>query len=199
MKKLILFDLDGVLVNACDWHYLSLNKALKKICNIEINRADHISTYNGLPTSTKLKMLDVPKKLHKKIWNLKQELTIETISENAKIDQDKISLHEWLKSNNWKIGCVTNSIRKTATMMLELTGQLEYMDILITNEDVKKPKPNPEGYKKAIKDLGFSQKDLIYIVEDSPKGLEAANQVGVKVIKVVDADQVILTNLKEIL
>ena len=44
----ILFDLDGVLVDACDWHYLALNEALKGIGVAPISREDHVTTYNGL-------------------------------------------------------------------------------------------------------------------------------------------------------
>ena len=57
MNKAVLFDLDGVLVDACDWHYEALNRALKQVSNYEISREDHTTTYNGLPTKRKLQML----------------------------------------------------------------------------------------------------------------------------------------------
>ena len=66
--KAILFDLDGVLVDACEWHYLSLNRALKEVVGFTINREDHNSTYNGLPTKVKLKILEVNEEQSKKIW-----------------------------------------------------------------------------------------------------------------------------------
>ena len=50
MKKLIIFDLDGVLVDACEWHRVALNKALKEVSNYEISLQDHYSTFNGIPT-----------------------------------------------------------------------------------------------------------------------------------------------------
>ncbi len=60
--KLILFDLDGVLVEAQDWHYEALNRALE-LFGMPISRYDHLSTYNGLPTRKKLEMLSVEKGL----------------------------------------------------------------------------------------------------------------------------------------
>jgi len=64
MIKLIIFDLDGVLVSTKDIHYVSLNKALSNIdCKYEISLKDHLERYDGLPTSRKLKMLTIDKNL----------------------------------------------------------------------------------------------------------------------------------------
>ena len=57
MIKAILYDLDGVLVDATEWHYESLNEALKEISGFEISRLEHIQTFNGLPTMKKLEIL----------------------------------------------------------------------------------------------------------------------------------------------
>ena len=51
MIKAIIFDMDGVLIEAKDWHYEALNKALS-LFGYEISRYDHLVTYDGLPTST---------------------------------------------------------------------------------------------------------------------------------------------------
>ena len=57
MTKLIIFDLDGVLVDAKEIHYNALNQALKNIDKkYVINRDEHLSKYDGNPTKTKLKM-----------------------------------------------------------------------------------------------------------------------------------------------
>ena len=70
--NLVIFDLDGVLVDACEWHRLALNKALKKVCNYEISLADHYSTFNGIPTKVKLNKLTdmnvLRPELHQKIY-----------------------------------------------------------------------------------------------------------------------------------
>jgi HAD superfamily hydrolase (TIGR01509 family) len=173
MIKAILFDLDGVLVDACDWHFDSLNMALKDVVGYEISREDHEIKYNGLPTKVKLKMLGVSDGDFDKIWNLKQRYTLNIIHDTAQIMQEKIELHSWLKSNNIKIGCVTNSIRVTAEEMLRKTGQYDFMDVLIANEDVKNNKPYPDCYNKAVDLLDLPPSSII-IVEDSDKGISAA-------------------------
>jgi beta-phosphoglucomutase len=193
MNKAVLFDLDGVLVDACDWHYEALNRALYEVAEYKISREDHESTYNGLPTKVKLNMLIEEGILQEKdlesISDLKQKFTIEVINELCTRDQEKVDMVLALKSSGWKVACVTNSIRKTTKLMLSKTGILHYMDVIITNEDIAKAKPDPEGYIKALK-LLEADPDLSIIVEDSPKGLEAAYGTGCEVIEVENATQV---------
>lgn len=193
MNKAVLFDLDGVLVDACDWHYEALNRALYEVAEYRISREDHESTYNGLPTKVKLNMLieqGILKEEHlESIFDLKQKFTIEVINELCDKNQEKIDMILALRSAGWKVACVTNSIRKTTKIMLNKTGILYYMDVIVTNEDIAKAKPDPEGYIKALK-LLEADPDLSIIVEDSPKGLEAAYATGCEVIEVEDATQV---------
>jgi beta-phosphoglucomutase-like phosphatase (HAD superfamily) len=66
MIKLIVFDLDGVLVDARELHYDALNRALKSIDEkYVIKRDEHLSTYDGLPTTKKLNMLSKKKDFQK--------------------------------------------------------------------------------------------------------------------------------------
>lgn len=174
MINSVLFDLDGVLVDACEWHYLSLNKALLEVVGYEISRRDHESKFNGLPTKVKLGMLNVAGGDFDKVWRLKQDYTVEVIKENGKRDDVKIELLSFLRENGIKVACVTNSIRETATLMLEVTGQFPYIDLLISNEDVVNSKPSPDPYNKAIDVFAINPK-LSVAVEDSPKGIESAS------------------------
>ena len=89
---LIIFDLDGVLVDARELHYEALNRALATIDKKYIvQRDEHLSTYDGLPTSKKLNMLTkskgLPKELHNTVWKRKQEMTYKIISEEMEYDE----------------------------------------------------------------------------------------------------------------
>lgn len=181
----VLFDLDGVLVNACDWHYDSLNRALDCHGLPLITIEDHVSKYNGLPTKVKLKMLGLDECMIKKINHSKQTYTLETIRKNGNVMPEKIELHKFLKNNSIKIGCVTNSIRETAVEMLKITGQYDYIDLLVSNEDVLKNKPHPECYNLAIQKLRVNPMATI-CVEDSSKGIEAAMKSLAKHLWVVE-------------
>ena len=200
--KLIIFDMDGVLVDACEWHRVALNEALKQICNYEISLEDHYSIFNGIPTKTKLKKLNelgiIKKEDFEKIENIKQQKTINIINNFANERKEKIELLKFLKFKGLKTACYTNSIRMTAELMLQKTGVLNYLDLLITNQDVKNPKPNPEGYLMILENLNISKHNTI-IIEDSPKGLEAATLSGCRVIKVANPEEVNIDLLKDIL
>ena len=197
MIECVLFDLDGVLVDACDWHYKSLNKALMDMGHSAINEEEHITKYNGLPTIVKLKMLNINDIDAIKIGNLKQIYTKKIIQQYAKIMKEKQNMHVWMKSKNIKIACVTNSIRETAELMLSETGQVEFIDLLVSNEDVKNNKPSGEAYDYAIKKLGVDPNFSI-CVEDSLTGIKAAENSQVKFLwKVKNTTEVTLDNLKK--
>ncbi len=193
MIKLVIFDLDGVLVDACEWHRVALNKALLQICNYEISLDEHYKEYNGIPTKVKLQKLNdkglIDKDKFDLIESLKQKFTIELIESLAPIREEKIELLNYLKEKEIKIACYTNSIRQTTELMLNKTGILNLFDLVITNQDVEKAKPDPQGYIKIMNLFNVKHSNTI-IVEDSPKGFEAAYKSGAKVFKVNDQEQV---------
>lgn len=193
MIKAILFDLDGVLIDACEWHYEALNRALSEIASTQITRDEHVSTFNGLPTRTKLKILIEQGRVQEDqvddIYRLKQQYTIDVISECIQRDYKKRAMLHMLRLDGIKIGCVTNCIRQTAELMLEKSFLFGELDVLISNQDVSMPKPHPEGYWKAMSALGVLAGETI-IVEDSPNGKDAARAAGANLLEVENAQEV---------
>lgn len=126
MIKLIVFDLDGVLVDARELHYEALNMALRDIedCYV-ISRAEHLSTYDGLSTTKKLQMLSdkkgLPEEFHNSIWKAKQQKTIEII-DSFDYDHRIIKVLKRLKLDGYTVACATNSIRDTAKLQLIRRG-----------------------------------------------------------------------------
>jgi HAD superfamily hydrolase (TIGR01509 family) len=191
--ELVIFDLDGVLVDACEWHRVALNEALKEVCDYEITLDDHHSEFNGIPTRKKLEKLveigEIDSDHINKIYEIKQHKTILTIEEFATKRQEKIEMIKWLKSQNMIVACFTNSIRKTALLMLQKTGIISMFDLIVTNQDVKNPKPDPEGYIKVLNHFNIDASSTV-IIEDSPRGVEAARLSGCDVCVVKDAEDV---------
>lgn len=186
MKSVILFDLDGTLVEAKEWHYEALNKALR-LFGYEISRADHISTYDGLPTQSKLKALSIakglPETLHPIIEDFKQNFTFQIIKEQCKPVPGVINTIKTLKENGYILGLASNSIRYSIDLMLCKSGIYEYFDIVLSNQDVVRPKPAPDIYLKAARLLGVSPKDCL-VVEDNEKGIQAGISAGMEVVRV---------------
>jgi len=187
MIKLIIFDLDGVLVDAKKIHYDTLNQALFEInSKYIISEAEHLSLYDGLKTNQKLDLLsknkNLDKKYHNQIWNTKQNLTIEAISKLEK-DINLINLFINLRNKGYKLACCSNSIRRSVLVMLSKIGLIEYMDLILSNEDVKNAKPHPEIYWKAMSMMDVLPEQTL-IVEDSPTGLLAANRSRANILRV---------------
>lgn len=200
MKKIkaVLFDMDGVLIDAKDWHYESLNKALN-LFGHEISRYEHIRTFDGLPTKEKLNMLSetsfLPIELHSFINELKQKFTIEMVNEKCK----PLFQHEYaisrLKREGYLCAVCSNSIRNTIVQMMTKADLLQYMDAILSNEDVEKSKPNPEIYLKAMEKLNLQPEECL-IVEDNINGIKAAIASGGHLLQVDDVYGVTYENIK---
>ena len=200
MTKLIIFDLDGVLVEAKEIHYQTLNDAICDVTNdinMIIGWEEHLSTYDGLKTDQKLQMLSekkgLPKAHHTTIWNRKQELTLQILS-NLQPDIRLQKLMTELRNDGYKIACCSNSIRRSVLTILSKLGLIEYMDLIISNEDVKNSKPHPEMYWKAMSMLSVLPEETL-IVEDSPPGLLAASRSRAKVLRVNNPKDLTLDKL----
>lgn len=192
--KAVLFDMDGVLIDARDWHYDALNEALR-IFGVEISRSDHLSRFNGLSTRKKLNMLTaegvIPYELHEAIQSIKQDRTLRIAAQMCFPIVSHQVLITRLKALDIKVGLVTNSIRKSSEFMLEYAGLLKFMDVVVTNEDVVEGKPNPAGYLLAMEKLGVLPSETI-VIEDGEYGILAAEAAGTTVIKVNDPFEVSL-------
>jgi HAD superfamily hydrolase (TIGR01509 family) len=176
-----------VLVEAKQIHYDTLNQALKEIGNeYVITEAEHLSTYDGLKTNQKLDMLTkakgLPKDVHEQVWNRKQHLTIEAISQ-LQTNHILVSVFKELRDRGYQLACASNSIRRSVLVMLSKIGLIEYMDLIISNEDVKNSKPHPEMYWKAMSMMSVLPDECL-IVEDSPHGLLAASRSRANVLRV---------------
>ena len=200
MIKLIIFDLDGVLVDARELHYNALNRALKSIDEkYAIERAEHLSTYDGLSTTKKLNMLsknkNLPKDLHDKVWQLKQQMTLKII-DGFSVDDRIRGILRSLKSEGYIISCATNSIRETAKLQLIRKGFFEYIDFMYSNQDVTNPKPNSEIYLRCMIKSEVNPNETL-IVEDSHIGRKGAISSGGVLCGVKDTNDVTYDKIKK--
>ncbi|MFN7419509.1 MAG: HAD family hydrolase, partial [Flavobacterium sp.] len=193
--KALLFDMDGVLIDAKDWHYEALNKALR-LFGTEISRYDHLVTFDGLPTKKKLEMLSLeggfPRKLHGFINDLKQVYTMEMVYAKCKPSFNHQYTLSKLKEEGYHIAVCSNSVRNTIEIMMQKANLTQYLDFFISNQDVTHGKPDPEIYQKAIQRLGLQPEECL-IVEDNENGIKAAIASGAHLLKVETVDDVQFT------
>jgi beta-phosphoglucomutase len=196
--KAILFDMDGVLIEAKEWHYESLNRALE-LFGISISRHDHLTAFDGLPTRKKLEMLslekDLPKELHEFINEMKQQYTMDIVHTRCKprfVHQYTLSS---LKAKGYLLAVCSNSVRNSVVTMMHKAGLESYLNIMISNEDVSNGKPNPEMYLKAMSHFNLEPHECL-IVEDNENGIRAAKASGGHLLVVKEVDDTNLENIQ---
>jgi len=199
-NKLVIFDLDGVLIESRELHYEALNDALRKVGNnFVITREEHLSLYDGLNTTKKLEMLSEKKGLDRKyfnqIWQDKQVATFNLIRQFPKNNKLR-QMFAKLSSNGIKIAIASNSIRETVKLALLSIGVMEYVDYYVSNEDVKRTKPYPEMYWQCMTALNVLPKNTV-IIEDSHIGRQGALDSGGHLVPVKDSHDLTMEKIDE--
>jgi len=192
MIKAVMFDMDGVLIEAKDWHYEALNRALR-LFGLEISRYEHLTTFDGLPTKRKLQMLsaqgNLPTELHEFLNDMKQRYTMEIVNTQCKPRFNHEYALSKLKARGYRLAVCSNSVRDTIDTMMRKAALIQYLEFFVSNQDVSKPKPDPEMYNVAIARMGL-RPDECLIVEDNENGIKAARASGAHVMEVTDVDDV---------
>lgn len=195
--KAAIFDMDGVLIDAKDWHFEALNKALA-LFGMEISRYDHLVTYDGLPTTKKLEMLSLerglPRDLHNFINALKQQYTMEMVYAKCRPTFTHQYALSRLKQMDYRVAVCSNAVRDSVELMLRKADLLRHLDFYFSNQDVTNPKPDPEIYTKAVAKLGLAPDECI-VIEDNQNGILAAKNAGTNVMEVAGVDDVTLDNI----
>lgn len=184
---MVVFDLDGVLVDTRHLHFEALNDALAQYSEkFTISEHEHSFIYDGLDTFTKLSELTKRKGLnpdfHEEIWALKQRFTQDRLN-NVQVSKYILDILKSLKKREFRIGVASNSIRSTLDKCLDQLGIAELIDFSLSNEDVQNPKPHPEIYWRSMM-LANSHPSSTVILEDSALGRAAAVSSGSKVLPV---------------
>lgn len=186
MIKAIIFDLDGVLIDATEWHYEALNDALK-IFGFELGLEEHLNAYNGLPTAEKLKLMSerkgLPIGLHEIIKIIKRRITDEKVHQLCNPTHEKQIMLTNLKNKGYKLACCSNAQKYSVINMLKSARLDHFFDLILGNDEGFKPKPEPDIYLAACKNLKVTPSQTI-IIEDASHGIEAAKRSGAKVFAV---------------
>lgn len=204
--RAILFDLDGVLVDAADWHRDAFNLALDVHCINPLNQEDHMRNFNGLSSKRKLSILAergvVPdsKQLMNSIHAAKQQYTIKLIEKNCKPLARVIDVLTYVRSIKMKTAMVTNCSRETAELMLRKSKLAGMFDTTVTNGDVDgKIKPHPWPFLLARHNLKEMSSKSCLAIDDTDKGIISAVEAGCRTWRLNIFKDLTVTNLMNLL
>ncbi len=180
MKKYILFDNDGVLVETEAWYYQANYDILKTLdIHLAFEEYQKIMIRGGTAWELAFnqgysaKEVDKFKEQRDEVYQhyLKtKDITITGITE---------TLEEL--SKKYKMAIVTTSTRVNFELIHQNRGITKYMDFILCVEDYKRSKPHPEPYLTALKKFNATSKESI-VVEDSQRGLDSAYSANIDCI-----------------
>lgn len=200
---LVIFDLDGTLIDSNGTNnYLDVKlvqsfgeeKSSEEIIlerdeffnatnwqgDIYLNYCEYLKNKYNL-NSSKEEILQYRRDLSKEL------------SKNIKLKPNADTVIKYLKSNNIKLALATVSRRETIDIYMtenknikEKCNFQEYFDYIITKDDVKLKKPNPEVYNRIIDKFNISDLSRCVVIEDSLTGVMAAKGAGLTVIVMYD-------------
>lgn len=183
--RAIIFDVDGVLIDATEWHFDSLNLALAQV-GVNIRHEVHTRELLGLPTASKLRWLvergSLPPGTEALVLESKRRHFSNIVRQRCRPVEQRIQLLSSLRSSNYRLAAVSNAVRASVIEMFELAGLTRYFDVLLCGDDVSLPKPDPEMYNLVLRQLQTNRENA-RAVEDGCLGIRAAKSAGIPVVK----------------
>ncbi|QKF81608.1 HAD family hydrolase [Halarcobacter ebronensis] len=179
MKKFILFDNDGVLVETEPLYFEASKKALKEFFDVKL----HFDQYMDIMTEGNGVWVAAPNATKEEIIRARNQRDIYYQEYLKKEDIAIDNIHDILNalSKNYRMGIVTTSRRVDFEIIHNNRGVTNFMDFVLCVEDYKRAKPYPDPYLKGLK-LFNAQKDETVVVEDSQRGLISANSADIDCI-----------------
>ncbi len=184
-KKALIFDMDGVIVDTINFHYLGWKNYLKK-WNIDLQMEQFKNEMFGTPGHEAIRKLiggDLSsERVRAHCENVDAEFR-RAFDEDREIEP-VAGVREFLKSakeGGWIIGLGTSAPLENVNSVFRKFGIGGYFDAVVTSDDFTHGKPDPEVYLKSLERLGVEASDAV-VFEDSLAGVAAGVAAGIKVI-----------------
>lgn len=184
MKRLAIFDLDGTLYDTRAVNYLSYKMAVQDF-EMELDKDYFFKYCNGQYYKDFLKRIssDLTEKDLEIIHERKKKFYHECLSEAA-ANENLIAIIKGIRGAMYT-ALVTTASKQNAYEILDYFGHAELFDLIVTQEDVTRKKPDPECFQKTIANFGVLPRETI-IFEDSDEGIKAAIASGAGICRVLD-------------
>ncbi len=192
-KKGIIFDMDGVLVDAMPFHCKAIQTAAKNEVNIQIAERD-VYLLEGMPGEDMVRELLQQKRYSGHIQNLPESESLDIDSIAKRIHKRKKEIfqqinasqpingaQEMVSSITCKKALVSGAAKQEVNSIIEKYFGKDAFDIVVSGEDLEEGKPSPDPFETALSKIGLSESEAI-VVENAPLGVKAANNAGIECI-----------------
>jgi HAD superfamily hydrolase (TIGR01509 family) len=180
--KGVVLDLDGTLVNSLKVY----DEAHKKILEKYNIKTDGSLDNSGMPLEEIIYNTIKKYNLNISVEDLKKEfenIVLNEYIEKIKFNPGAKQILNYFRDKKCKMAIFTSNTRKLTIEILKHLHIDNLFDIIITSDDVKQTKPDPEGYIKIVKEFSLLPNEIL-AVEDSIYGVIAAKRAGINVIGV---------------
>lgn len=205
MLRAVIFDFDGVITDSEILHLRAFNEVLAQF-GIEISTKDYYKKYLGLMDEDCFKLVAKKNRLSLDCQNMRNLMAQKTrIFEQLAKSEGRIiegvpEFLRMLQQNNVPMAICSGALLAEIELILEEARLRHFFSVVVSAEQIKKGKPNPEGFLLALQRLNHGRKDPIrpeqcIVIEDSHWGLEAAKAAGMHTVAVTNsygADQLSL-------
>jgi beta-phosphoglucomutase len=202
MLRSVIFDFDGVITDSEVLHLRAFNRVLARF-NVEISTKDYYQKYLGLndvdcfKTLIKNRILHTNERQIRSLVEQKNRIFEELARTEGKTIPGVREFLQMLAQNKISMAICSGALRAEIEMLLEEAGLRQFFSVIISAEQVKKGKPDPEGFLLTLERLNKGCKNPIMgneciVIEDSHWGIEAAQAAGMHTIAVTntyDAEQ----------
>ena len=184
MKKYILFDHDGVLVETEQWYYQANRRALAPL-GIDLPRDAYlVNMANGVSAWEAARVAGISESEIKHGRELRDRYYQEFLmTEDIEIEGVLETLA--VLACEYRMGIVTTSKPPDFALIHERRSILEHMEFYLTREDYERAKPHPEPYLKGLQRFGAAAAETV-VIEDSARGLKSATAAGIDCIVVAN-------------
>jgi beta-phosphoglucomutase len=194
MLKAVIFDFDGVIADSEALHYKALNAVFNRY-GVDVPKEIHWQKYLGYTDRENIEAVNRDYQMgleDVKIQELiaEKKLVFDDLVANGSFIIDGVGKFiQRLIDGGIRLAICSGALRSDIDLMLAGSSFVDAFEVIVTADDVKHGKPDPEGYLMVLEKLNQSVHDQIkaancVVVEDSHWGLEAAKSAGMNPIAV---------------
>jgi HAD superfamily hydrolase (TIGR01509 family) len=209
-KKGIIFDMDGVLVDAMPFHCKAIQAAAKQEVNIDIAQRD-VYLLEGMPGEEMVKELLRHKRFTGKIEELSDDESDKLNSIAHRIHERKKKVFQQINASApingardlvYNIGCkkalVSGAAKQEVDSIINNYFGKDVFDVVVSGEDLEEGKPSPDPFRTALTKMGLTESEAI-VVENAPLGVKAANNAKIRCIVTLNNTPLKLSDFEDLI